>query len=536
MKLFSLLCVFPFVAYAACGLTMNASQEYEVGTFEDLQKVGIEDCSLDAKYRMTDDITVPESDDEWHGFPPIGDFASDGFSGEFHGAGHRIINLELYNDNYEGFFGHSMNGLVDSLGLENIFVNGGYYTGGVVGYGGSGTISNVYVTGTIQFMGYKPEESYMGGIAGSFAGKIENCYFNGTIGSTYNIGGIVGLNEGTVKTSYAINTGTLNMSYQVGKMNLGAVVGVNEKSGSVENSYGMAYIEEKVIGKNLGAVDSNSAYTKGFDYNYNLEMKFKDFYVGFDFEKVWEINEKKTEPFLRAMLKPARVTPVWYAKEYCTGKAVGPGMSLMPEGLNENNYGGKFGVKEVNGKMVVDLSNVHALNQNGYAFVSDTLDIPIQPLEITVTGLTANDKVYDGEVNTEILGTAELDGVCEDDDVALKGSVKGEFADAKIGKNKKVKISGLSLEGDSLVLANYRLVLPELSASIIADTTEKENSIDTEDKDDEDDGVDADTADQAIVRTLLEIPEGAPKILFDGHSVLVGKNGMTFDLQGNRKF
>ena len=81
-NLFPLLLVLPFAVHAACDLVLNEASEYEVKSFEDLTKVGIEGCALDAKYRLTADIVAPESDDEWHGFAPINDF-----SGEFHGAG-----------------------------------------------------------------------------------------------------------------------------------------------------------------------------------------------------------------------------------------------------------------------------------------------------------------------------------------------------------------------------------------------------------------------------------------------------------------
>ena len=517
-KMGSLLLALPFAVHAACDLMLNDAGEYEVGSFEDLTKVGVEDCSLDANYRLIADIEVPPSNDEWHGFPPIGGFDSpSGFSGEFHGAGHRIINLKLYNDNYEGLFGQDMNGLVDSLGLENIFLNGGYYTGAVVGYGGSGTIRNVYVTGTVQFMGYKPEESYIGGIAGTFSGSIENCYFIGEIRETYHIGGIVGKNGGTVKTSYAINEGTLSGMHK-SEYDIGSVVGVNEVTGSVENSYGMTYADcsgHKVVGSNLGTVDDNSASVECFDYNYNGGMKFKDFFVGFDFGDTWGITEGKTFPFLKANLKVVKgVVPVWYAKEYCTGKVLGTGMALMPEGLDERNYGGKFNVVEIGDKMVVDFSEVYALNQNGYAFVSDTLDIPIQPLTLKVSGLTVADKVYDGTTSAVVSGEAKLEGVCESDEVSLMGTPVAEFENERDGKNKKVILSGLTLAGDSSVLVNYKLVMPEISATITA--------------------AESSSSAESIVYGRAKRVDQPSKIYFDGHSVIMKKNGMRFDLLGNK--
>ena len=143
---------------------------------------------------------------------------------------------------------------------------------------------------------------------------------------------------------------------------MGSVVGVNENTGTVENSYGMTFADcsgHKVVGLNLGSVDDNSASVECFDYNYNGGMKTKDFFVGFDFENTWEIAEGKTSPFLKANLNVVTgVKPVMYAKEYCTGKVVGIGMALMPEGLDERNYDGKFDVVEVGDKMVVDFSEV----------------------------------------------------------------------------------------------------------------------------------------------------------------------------------
>ena len=323
------------------------------------------------------------------------------------------------------------------------------------------------------------------------------------------------MNQGTVKTSYAINEGTLQGVYK-SKYNVGSVVGVNEATGTVENSYGMTFADcngHKVVGLNLGSVDTNSASVECFDYNYNGGMKAKDFFVGFDFENTWGIAEGKTSPFLKANLKVVKgVTPVWYAKEYCTGKVLGTGMALMPEGLDERNYGGKFNVVEIGDKMVVDFSEVYALNQNGYAFVSDTLDIPISPLTLTVTGVTVEDKVYDGTTDAKVSGEPKIEGVCKDDDVTLKGTLTAEFENAEVGKKKKIVLSGLTLEGDSAVLANYKLNLPELTADISRNT----ESI----------GARAVAQNRALEREV--------KIRFDGHSLIAEKNGMRFDLLGNK--
>ena len=186
----------------------------------------------------------------------------------------------------------------------------------------------------------------------------------------------------------------------------------------------------------------------------------------------------------------------------------------MPEGLDERNYGGKFNVVEIGDKMVVDFSEVYALNQNGYAFVSDTLDIPIQPLTLKVSGLTVADKVYDGTTSAVVSGEAKLEGVCESDEVFLMGTPVAEFENERDGKNKKVILSGLTLAGDSSVLVNYKLAMPEISATITA--------------------AESSSSAESIVYGRAKRVDQPSKIYFDGHSVIMKKNGMRFDLLGNK--
>ena len=69
-----ILLIIPFSAYAECALSINGAGEYEVGSSDDLMKVGVDDCGLDAKYRLTDDIQVNIEGLE-DGFEPINHFS-----------------------------------------------------------------------------------------------------------------------------------------------------------------------------------------------------------------------------------------------------------------------------------------------------------------------------------------------------------------------------------------------------------------------------------------------------------------------------
>jgi phosphotransferase system IIA component len=83
---------------------------------------------------------------------------------------------------------------------------------------------------------------------------------------------------------------------------------------------------------------------------------------------------------------------------------------------------------------------------------------------LTVTGLGAQNKVYDGTTAATLTGTAGLAGVFGSDDVSLSGTASGAFADANVGTGKTVTISGLSLTGGDA--GNYSLTAPTAVADI----------------------------------------------------------------------
>ena len=89
---------------------------------------------------------------------------------------------------------------------------------------------------------------------------------------------------------------------------------------------------------------------------------------------------------------------------------------------------------------------------------------------LTVSGVSANDKVYDGKTTAKLnTGGAALVGVFAGDTVTLSTSGgKGVFSDKNVGNNKPVTISGLKISGaDS---GNYSLTQPAAQASITART------------------------------------------------------------------
>jgi MBG domain (YGX type)/YDG domain/HYR domain len=85
---------------------------------------------------------------------------------------------------------------------------------------------------------------------------------------------------------------------------------------------------------------------------------------------------------------------------------------------------------------------------------------------LTVTGITAQNKVYDGSVTATLnLGGAALNGVAGGDTVTLStAGATGSFADKNVGIGKPVQVTGLTIGGADA--GNYLLTQPTATADI----------------------------------------------------------------------
>lgn len=79
------------------------------------------------------------------------------------------------------------------------------------------------------------------------------------------------------------------------------------------------------------------------------------------------------------------------------------------------------------------------------------IDVSISPKTVTVSGITADNKSYDGTASATV--TVELDGKIGADDV--RGEASATFADPAVGDGKTVTATGFSLKGDDA--GNYTL-------------------------------------------------------------------------------
>ena len=101
---------------------------------------------------------------------------------------------------------------------------------------------------------------------------------------------------------------------------------------------------------------------------------------------------------------------------------------------------------------------------DNYLAHSDTADFEIIAKPVTITGITAASKEYNGDATATITGTATVNGAIDGDDVTVINGI-ASFADKNAGTGKLVTFSGFSLGGNDA--GNY--VLSEQPASVTAD-------------------------------------------------------------------
>ncbi len=228
-------------------------------------------------------------------------------------------------NNVSGLIGTNNGNISNCYAGGNI--SGVSLIGGLVGSNIKGEITNSYAEGKVS-----GEKWFVGGLAGEKRGSVTNCYSRGIVsGGGCRIGGLVGYNIGSVTNSYAqcevkgannvgglvgSNHSSIRNCYGTGKVRgnyfIGGLVGGNE-GGVITNCYARAPVTgEGMIGGLVGAkadgIINNSYYDQEIAGLVNIaddndrsarEMKCRETYRNWDFEKIWNIREGQAYPFLQ---------------------------------------------------------------------------------------------------------------------------------------------------------------------------------------------------------------------------------------------
>lgn len=102
------------------------------------------------------------------------------------------------------------------------------------------------------------------------------------------------------------------------------------------------------------------------------------------------------------------------------------------------------------------------LSSSGATSVNVAVSGTVAQKELTITGLSAANKTYDGGTSASVTGTPEYSGLANGETAAVTGSVSWAFADAAVGTGKSLNLSG-SYDAPS---ANYTVTQPTLTADI----------------------------------------------------------------------
>lgn len=204
------------------------------------------------------------------GYEAIGTNSANGFTGTFDGRGNRIIGLTVSGENAGIFSTVGTNGVVKDVNIYSGTFTGNENAGAVAGVN-SGRIEGIVTFGnTVTVTG---DSGNAGGIAGTNSGTVDDVESSGSVIAEDDnafVGGIVGTNksDATVNNSYSNSAVTSTSGTDAG---LGGVVGVNQGTVSLVDSLGVTNGTNStkvggVIGINSGTLSSayNESIVNGY--------------------------------------------------------------------------------------------------------------------------------------------------------------------------------------------------------------------------------------------------------------------------------
>ena len=421
------------------------------------------------------------------GFNPLGT-ANYAFSGQFTGLGHVISNLTINSSKSSGvgLFGVTSPGsVIRDVGLNGGSIKGTGYVGSLVGFN-EGEILDSYSTVTVS------GQHHLGGLVGENDGTISTSYATGAVTGLDEItGGLVGLNDGTITDSYATgsvsghdgivgglvgeNGGAIADSYSAGKVGgatwrVGGLVGYDTgngcSGGTVTNSFwdkttsGQA-TSDGGVGMTTAQMQNQADFTSATAANGRVNPNW-------DFNNVWLMYNGSTYPLLKSFLKPIVVTANNVSAVYTSAAWNGSDTYTCSTGSCAGLLGTiKFGGTAAGAINVGDYSILPGglySTQQGYAITYVAGQLAITPAPLTITGLSASNKVYDATTAALLSGTAKISPLGSDS-VTLSGTGVGVFDSKNVGTGKAVIVGGYTLSGAAA--SNYTLVEPVgLTASI----------------------------------------------------------------------
>jgi hypothetical protein len=268
--LFKLLfiCLSASIVFAYSGGTGQSDNPYQIASVSDWNDLMHTSADWNKNFIMTADVNL-----QGVSLTPVGNYSTT-FTGVFEGNSHIISNVDsnsptAYNIGLFGYLG--LDSQVRNLGVRDVKVNGRVYVGGLAGQN-FGTITNCYVAGDV--VGSPISSYYVGGLVGYNTGSIISCYAAGDVRGNYSfsdyVGGLVGYNSNNSIITGSYASGTVTGQYDIGGL-------VGENDGTVTNCYAIGWVIASgySVGGLVGINDSGT-----ISNCYAIEKVSGDHYVG----------------------------------------------------------------------------------------------------------------------------------------------------------------------------------------------------------------------------------------------------------------
>ena len=400
-------------------------------------------------------------------------------------------------DHFGGLVGYNAGGITQSYATGSVSGTG-IEGGGLVGLN-TGSIANSYASG------FTTGASLVGGLVGSntSTGTIANTYALGGVAGGDRVGGLVGGNAGRGTASFwdtvntAVSDGGTGLS-DLQMMQLASFAGWNSDPNTIADTggsgavwriyeghtaplliaflttYALADAPDATVVYNaapqsaqttsLGGVSGTAATgtRAGFYNGYYSNQQGYDIVGG-------------NLTITRAPLAVTGVSAESKVYDGTNAATLSDTAALVALGSDEVALGGlgagAFADKRVGDGRAVTVTGYTILGSDAgnYTLVQPAgLTASITPADLTVSGLTANSKVYDGNRTATLSGSAAISKLGTDD-VSLGGSGSGSFADKNFGTGKAVTVTGYTISGSDA--GNYHLVQPTGVAADISKAT-----------------------------------------------------------------
>jgi len=356
-----------------CETTTLRSEEVPDGYVGIYDSEDLDDIrnNLDGNYILMKHIIFDESDfrkdgkyyNGGTGWLPIGENASNAFTGKLNGNGYTIQGIHIKhitNDGgYFGIVGYNK-GSIRNLGIVNqsIFIDVSnntidakdVFAGSLTGYS-STRISDCYSAGSVDV---RINGSYISGAVGGIVGRcssIKNCYNLGgvrlskTSNSFEDVGGVAG-------------GGKAYNCYNVGRVSFHDLSGVEERAGITTSGDSYNYYLDVSVLADEGLDSTLCGVGTSLT---SSQMMQKNSYVGFDFEDEWYIEENGQYPYPQLVKVP--FVSVENKKEFAGGSGTyfDPYIISTQDHLNNvRNYMGAYY------KMVNDIEYVNDNEDTGW--------------------------------------------------------------------------------------------------------------------------------------------------------------------------